>query len=76
MANLARITIRGLAPASDVLTDDDIVEIDGDAPPASSVRPAGVSVPPPSGKRYVPTSRYSVVVPRVRRTLRLVGDDE
>lgn len=76
MANLARITLRGLAPPADMLDDDDILEVDGQPSPPSSVRRTAVTVPPPSCTRFVPTSRYSVIVPRVRPTLRLVCDDE
>ena len=68
---IARIkTIRGLAPRSDEISDDDILEVDG-----AARRPASMTVPPPSGKRYIPTGRYSRIVPRVRRTLRLIGDE-
>ena len=75
MDALARIrTIRGLSPSTDEIDDEDILEVDGDAPPQSRRPSLGMSVPPPSGKRYVPTTRYSLVVPRRRKTLRLVGE--
>ena len=75
MTAIARIrTIRGLAPNPNEIGDDDILEIDGAArsTPPSCVR---VTVPPPSGKRYIATGRYSMVVPKQRRTLRLIGDE-
>lgn len=68
-------TIRGLAPNANEIGDDDILEVDGltwDTPQPS----ASVTVPPPSGTRYVPTGRYSVVMRRRRRTLRLIGDED
>lgn len=77
MTAIARIrTLRGLAPNEDQLTDDDIVEVDGEAP-LSTLRPRGpITVPPPSGKRYLRTTRYSLVAARATKptTLRLVAD--
>jgi len=75
MLAIARIqTFRGLAPNADQITEDDILEVDG-APPASMRRPSAITVPPPSGKRYLQTTRYSMIAPRRRRTLRLIGDE-
>ena len=75
MTAIARVrTIRGLAPNPDEIGDGDIFEVDGEltsAPPPS----LRMTVPPPSGTRYIPTGRYSNVVPKRRRTLRLIGDE-
>lgn len=75
MTGIGRVrTIRGLAPSPNEIGDDDIFEIDG--APSSRVNPSvRVTVPPPSGKRYISTGRYSLVVPKQRRTLRLIGDE-
>lgn len=75
MMAIARIeTIRGLAPNPDEIGDDDILEVDGrrtSEPP----RAIPMTVPPPSGTRYIPSGRYSMVMPRRGRTLRLIGDE-
>lgn len=75
MMAIARIeTIRGLAPNPDEIGDDDILEVDGrriTEPP----RAVPMTVPPPSGTRYIPSGRYSVVSTGRRRTLRLIGDE-
>lgn len=78
MVGHARIrTIRGLAPSSDEISDDEILEIDGEAPPASGVTRSRIVAPVTNGTRYVPNTRYSLVVPRPgRRTLRLVADED
>jgi hypothetical protein len=76
MMAIARVqTIRGLAPNPDEIGDGDILEVDGEltSVPPPSLR---MTVPPPSGTRYIPTGRYSKIVPKRRRTLRLIGDDE
>lgn len=69
MVVLARIrTIRGLAPSDDEVTDDDILEVDGEAAPSSrvgrSVPPVSVPAPCKKGTRY--SMRYSMVAPRRR----------
>lgn len=77
MAGHARIrTIRGLAPSADEISDDEILEIDGEMPPASGVARSPIVAPPTNRTRYVPNTRYSLIVPRPgRRTLRLVADE-
>ena len=56
-------TIRGLGPDGDELTDDDIVEVDGEAPPPSSARP-----------RPTVSGAYRIVAAR-RTTLRGTGQE-
>jgi hypothetical protein len=74
MTACARIrTLRGLAPSPHEIGDDDILEVDGQV--SSSRPPPRVTVPPPSGKRYLRSGRYSMVAPIRRRTLRLIGDE-
>lgn len=77
MTAIARVqTIRGLAPSADEIGDDDILEVDGTATDSAPPPSWRMTVPPPSGTRFVTTGRYSQVVPRRRRTLRLIGDEE
>jgi hypothetical protein len=63
-------TLRGLGPDGDQLTDDDIVEVDGEAPPKSGVRYAMVTVPASRPPPHASPARYSLVATRRRRTLR------
>lgn len=77
-----RSTIRGLGPDGEELTDDDILEVDGEMPPPSYVRRAMVTVLPPSTPPSAPASRarpntsgeYRIVTAR-RGTLRGTGQE-
>lgn len=71
-------TLRGVGPDGEELTDDDIVEVDGESPPPSRVRYAIVTVPPPSSGR--PPARvsgeYRIVMGTARRrTMRGMGQE-
>jgi hypothetical protein len=58
-------TLRGLGPDDDAITDDDIVEVDGERPPMSGGRYAIVTVPPSRPSR--PSGDYSLFPARKTR---------
>ena len=65
-------TLRGLGPDEDEISDDDIVEVDGERPSQSGARYAMVTVPPRGPAR--PSGAYSMFPARSKQTLRGGGE--